>query len=113
MGIEQFPEIEAFQKLPRRVIVKGGMSTVHTEGHADLSGIVINNIGQPLKDLKVNLIIFDSREIPIRSAAVSPDPSRLSQGGIASFKFSIEGQPNKITNYYLYPTWQYDDSEWA
>lgn len=113
MGIEEFPEIEAFQRLPRRVIVKGGMATVNPAGGAELSGIVINNMGQPLKDLKVNLILFDTKEMPVRSAAVSPDPPRLSQGGIASFKFVMEGHADQITNYYLYPTWQYDDSGWA
>lgn len=113
MSIEEFPEIEAFQKLPRRVIVKGSISTVNKDGHAELSGIVINNLGQPVKSLKVNLIIFDSREMPVHNASTIPDPPRLSQGGISSFKIVAEGHKDKITNYYLYPSWQYDDSDWA
>lgn len=113
MGIEEFPEIEAFQRLPRRIIVKGGVSTVNAQGHAELSGIVINNLGQPVKDIKVNLIVFDAREIPVLNATAMPDPARLTQGGIGSFRFVIEGQSAKLTNYYLYPSWQYDDGEWS
>lgn len=113
MGIEEFPEIESFQKLPRRVIVKGGVSGVNKDGNAELSGIVINNYGQPIKDLKVNLILFDARNLPILSCSTVPDPSRLSQGGMSSFRFVVEGYKEKITRYHLYPNWQYDDSEWA
>lgn len=113
MGIEEFPEIEAFQKLPRRVIVKGGISSTNKEGHAELAGIVINNLGQPVKALKVNLILFDEREMPILNVSTIPDPPKLSQGGIASFKFVVEGHQDEITNHYLYPSWQYDDSEWS
>ncbi len=113
MSIEEFPEIEAFQKLPRRVIVKGSISTVNKDGHAELSGIVINNLGQPVKGLRVNLIVFDSREMPVLNASSAPDPPRLPQGGISSFKIVAEGYKDKITNYYLYPSWQYDDSDWA
>ena len=113
MSIEEFPEIEAFQKLPRRVIVKGSISTVNKDGHAELSGIVINNLGQPVKGLRVNLIVFDSREMPVLNASAESDPPRLTQGGISSFKIVAEGYKDKITNYYLYPSWQYDDSDWA
>lgn len=113
MSIEEFPEMEAFNKLPRRVIVKGGISTVGQQGNAELSGIVINNLGTPIKDLRVNLIIFDSREIPVHNATAAPDPAHLPQGGIASFKFSVDDHSEKITNFYLYPTWQYDDSQWS
>ncbi len=113
MGIEEFPEMEAFQKLPHRVIVKGGISTINKDGNAQLSGIVINNLGTPIKDLKINLIIFDSREIPILNASTMPDPPKLYQGGMASFLFTFQDYKSKITNYYLYPSWQYDDSEWS
>lgn len=113
MSIEEFPEIEAFQKLPRRVIVKGSLSTVNQAGHAELSGLVINNLGQPVKGLRVNLIVFDAREMPVLNASTVPDPPKLSQGGLSSFKIVVEGYKDKITNYYLYPSWQYDDSDWA
>ena len=113
MSMEEFPEIEAFQKLPRRVIVKGGISTVNPDGNAELAGIVINNSGQPIKELKVNLIVFDVREIPILNTSAVSDPTQLSQGGIGSFKFIIPGHKDKITNYYLYPSWRYDDSDWT
>ncbi len=113
MSMEQFPEIEAFQKLPRRVLVKGGVSAVNKDGRAELAGIVINNLGQPVKGLKVNLIIFDEREMPVFNATTTPDPSKLSQGGMASFKFVLGSHQDKIANHYLYPSWQYDDSEWS
>lgn len=113
MSIEEFPEIEAFQKLPRRVIVKGGLSTVNNAGNAELSGIVINNNGQPIKGLRVNLVVFDSREMPVMNVMTDADPQQLSQGGIASFRFTLDGCKDNITNYYLYPTWQYDDSNWS
>jgi hypothetical protein len=113
MALENFPEIEAFQKLPKRVIVKGGLSAVREDGHAELSGIVINNAGQPIKSLKVFLILFDERGIPILNSSVGADPAKLSQGGVASFKFSVNGYGEKINNHYLYPNWQYDDSQWV
>lgn len=113
MSIEEFPEIEDFHRLPRRVIVKGGISQVNVKGDAELSGIVLNNLGQPIKDIRVNLVVFDHREIPILNALTIAEPAKLSQGGIASFKFVIENHKEKITNYYLYSTWQYDDSDWA
>ena len=50
MGIEHFPEIETFQKLPRKVIVKGGNSGFDTKGRPELRGIVINNAGHPIRD---------------------------------------------------------------
>lgn len=113
MTLENFPEIEAFQKLPKRIIVKGGVSSVREDGHAEFSGIVINNVGQPIKSLKVYLILFDERGIPIVHSSANPDPAKLPQGGIASFKFSINGYGSKITNHYLYAGWQYDDSHWS
>jgi len=113
MSIEEFPEIEAFHKLPRRVIVKGGMSRINDKGNAELSGIVINNLRQPVKQVKVNLIIFNQSEIPIYNTTTFSDPERLSNGAIASFKFELEGIKDRLTNFYLYPSWNYDDSEWA
>ncbi|HNV86859.1 MAG TPA: hypothetical protein PKL97_07875 [Candidatus Omnitrophota bacterium] len=113
MSIEEFPEIEDFHRLPRRVIVKGGVSRVNANGDAELSGIVLNNLGQPIKGLKVNLVVFDDREMPILNALTDPEPARLAQGGISSFKIVLPGHKEQVTNCYLYPTWQYDDSEWA
>ncbi len=112
MSIEQFPEIETFQKLPRRVIVKGGNSGRNAKGESELRGIVINNIGHPVRDIKVFLVIFDEQEIPILNRNTIPNPSLISQGGIASFVFTLEDYPKEITNYYLYASWNYDDSNW-
>ena len=64
MGIEQFPEIETFQKLPRKVIVKGGSSGFDTAGRPELRGIVINNAGYSIRNTKVFLVVFDHQEIP-------------------------------------------------
>lgn len=110
MSLENFPEIPAFQKLPKRVIVKGGVSSLTQSGEAELSGIVINNSGQPIKSIKVHLVIFDERGIPIFASASSPEPARLPQGGMASFHFEVNGYGSKITNHYIYSSWQYDDS---
>lgn len=111
MGIETFPEIESFQKLPRQVIVKGGSSTFDETAGAALSGIVINNIGHAIKDIRVHVVIFNERKIPILNAGTVPDPEALPQGGIASFNFKIQDHPEKIIDYYLYVNWRFDDRE--
>ena len=112
MGIEQFPEIETFQKLPRKVIVKGGSSGFDSKGHPELRGIVINNVGQPIRDIKVSLIIFNEDELPILNKSTDPEPVALPQGGIASFTFILGDYDSEIKNYYLYVNWTYDDSNW-
>jgi len=112
MGIEQFPEIETFQRLPRKVIVKGGSSGFDVKGRPELRGIVINNAGHPICDLKVFLILFNEQEIPILNKSTVSDPDRLPQGGIGSFTFTLEDYKKEISNYYLYANWKYDDSKW-
>lgn len=110
VDIQEFPEIEAFHKLPRRVIVKGGSSGLDASGKAKLGGIVINNTGHPIKDLKVCLIIFNEHEIPLLNASVVPDLSELPQGSIGSFVFTLDNYRKEIGNHYLYAIWKYDDS---
>ena len=110
MGIEQFPEIETFQKLPRKVIVKGGSAGFDSKGHPELRGIVINNVGHPIRDIKVSLIIFNEYEIPVLNKSAIPDPPALPQGGIGSFAFVLDDYDQEIKNYYLYASWKYDDS---
>lgn len=109
MGIEQFPEIESFQKLPHRVIVKGGNSRYDPREGAQLCGIVINNLGHPIRDVSVNLVIFDEHERPLLNTSALPDPPKLPQGAIGSFMFQLKDFPSEIKNYYLYPSWKYDE----
>lgn len=112
MGIEQFPEIETFQKLPRKVIVKGGSAGFDSKGRPELRGIVINNAGHPIRDAKVSLVIFNDQEIPILNKSTVSDPSALPQGAIGSFTFTLDDYDQEIKNYYLYVGWKYDDSKW-
>ena len=111
MGLEQFPEIESFQKLPHHVIVKGGSSRFDPEAGAELRGIVINNIGQTIRDVSVNLVIFDEKETPILNTSTAPEPAVLPQGAIGSFLFRLKDFPGMIKKYYLYSSWKYDDRE--
>ncbi len=111
MGLETFPEIENFQKLPRQVIVKGGSSTYDAKSGAELRGIVINNIGHTIRNLRVNLVIFDKQKIPLHNSSIEADPANLPQGGIGSFAFRIQDYPKAITDYYLYTNWRFDDRE--
>jgi hypothetical protein len=111
MGLEQFPEIESFQKLPHRVIVKGGSSQFDPKEGAELRGIVINNIGTTIREVSVNLVVFDEREMPLLNTSTTPEPSRLPQGAIGSFLFRLKDFPGEIKKYYLYPSWKYDDKE--
>lgn len=112
MGIENFPEMESFHNLPKQVIVKGGISGSPDSESSELSGLVINNLGQPIRQLRVNLILFDKNEIPVFNTSVEPNPTDLTQGGMASFRFLITGFQDSMSNYYLYPTWRFDDSGW-
>ena len=110
MGIEKFPEIESFQKLPHRVIVKGGGSNFNPKDGAQLRGIVINNMGQLIREVSVNLVIFDDKERPLLNTSTMPDPSILPQGAVGSFLFELKDFPREIKNYYLYPSWKYDET---
>ena len=111
MGIEKFPEIESFQKLPHRVIVKGGSSRFDPREGAELRGIVINNIGHTIRDVSVNLVVFDEKETPLLNVSTAPDPEILPQGAIGSFLFRLKDFTDEIKNYYLYSSWKYDDRE--
>jgi len=109
MGLETFPEIENFQKLPHQVIVKGGGSSFNAAEGAELRGIVINNIGNPIRDVKVNVVIFDEHKIPILNTSVVSNPNILPQGAIATFVFQLKDFPGVISDYYLYANWRFDD----
>ena len=111
MSLEAFPEIESFQKLPRQVIVKGGSSTFHEQEGAELRGIVINNIGHAIRDLRVNVAILDDKGIPVLSTGVDPEPAELPQGGIGSFTFKLKSYPQRIQDYHLYANWKFDDRQ--
>lgn len=109
MGLETFPEIESFQKLPHRVIVKGGQSSYSQQDGAELRGIVINNIGHGVKELTVHLVVFDENKIPVYNTSMMPDNSHLPQGGIATFMFRLKDYPTVISDYHLYTNWNFDD----
>ncbi|MBI4431729.1 MAG: hypothetical protein HY587_08485 [Candidatus Omnitrophica bacterium] len=108
-NFDHFPTIEAFQKLPRQVIVKGGKTSVSENGASELSGIVINNLTQPIRNVRVNLILFDENQMPLRNITAAPHPNRLAQGTIGSFTVKAESSEKEIDNYYLYATWEYED----
>ncbi len=109
MDIEAFPEIENFQKLPRRVIVKGGGFTPAGSSTSELRGLVINNIGHPIRDIVVNLVIFDDKKIPQLSTSTPASPERLDQGGLAGFVFRVEDLPGPINDYHLYTGWRFEE----
>ena len=111
MGIETFPEIENFQKLPRQVIVKGGGSAYDPNRGAELRGIVINNIGHAIRDLRVHVVLFENKVIPVLNASTAAETDTLAQGGIAHFQFVFKDYSKTITDYHLYATWKYDDRE--
>ena len=111
MGLETFPEIENFQKLPRQVIVKGGSSSFSQQEGATLAGIVINNIGHTIRDIRVNVVIFDKNRLPALNTSVPADPETLPQGGIGAFTFQLKNYPEEILDYHLYASWKFDDRE--
>ena len=111
MGLETFPEIENFQKLPRQVIVKGGSSSFSQQEGATLAGIVINNIGHTIRDIRVNVVIFDNNRLPALNTCVPADPETLPQGGIGAFTFQLKNYPEEILDYHLYASWKFDDRE--
>ena len=111
MGIEAFPEIERFQKLPRQIIVKGGNPSVDEEGATRLQGIVINNIGHTARDVRVNIVILNSKGIPLLNTSTPSEPTLLPQGTIGSFVFKIPHGEGDIAHHHLYATWKFDDRE--
>jgi len=113
MGIEEFPAIESFQRLPKKLIVKGGDSLLNKNQDTELGGLVINNLGQSVRDIIVHLVVFDEKEIPLINLSQKPDPDCLDQGKMASFKFVLEKFGKPIKNFYLYANWKYNDSEWS
>lgn len=113
MGIEEFPDIESFQRLPKKLIVKGGDSSTDDAGNTMMKGLVINNLGQRVESISVHLIVFDEKEIPIQNVRVEPQPNSLDQGNMASFKIAIPKFGKPIDNYYLYAQWKYDDASWT
>ena len=110
MGIESFPEIENFQKLPHEVIIKGA-STHYREGEgAELQGIVINNIGHAIKNIRAQLVILDKNRVPLLGTSIATDPDHLPQGGIANFHFRLKDHKEEIKNYFLHANWGFDET---
>ncbi len=109
MGIETFPEIENFQKLPHQVIVKGGSWNFSEREGAELRGIVINNIGQPICHLRISLIVLNDRKLPVLNTSVAAVPETLSQGGIATFIFQLKDYAERINDYHLLTHWKFDE----
>lgn len=108
MSIQAFPEIENFQKLPRQVIVKGGPLSLGAK-ETDLRGIVINNIGSAVRDIKVNIVLFNNRKIPILNTSIAITPEVLHQGNIANFIFQLKDLPEGYRDYHLYSSWKFDN----
>jgi hypothetical protein len=109
MGIESFPEIENFQKLPREVIIKGASTRYDQQTGAELRGIVINNIGQPIKQIRAQLVVFGKNKVPVLGTSAGTDPEKLPQGGIANFHFHLKDFKQEIKNYHLHVTWGFDE----
>lgn len=109
MDIEAFPEIENFQKLPRQVIVKAGSTSFDTEKGAALRGIVINNSGNPIREVRVHVVILSENGLPVVSTSQSADPEVLPQGAIANFRFEFKDHRKAIADYHLYTQWRFDD----
>ena len=111
MGIETFPEIENFQKLPHQVIVKGGSWSFSEQNGAELRGIVINNIGHSIRDIRVNLVLFNEKKIPLLNTSAATLPDTLPQGGIANFIFQLKDYRDPVADYHLYSHWKFDERE--
>ena len=111
MGLETFPEIESFQKLPHQVIVKGGQWSINEQEGAQLRGIVINNIGHTVRNLRVSLVLFNEKKLPILSTSTSANPDLLPQGGMATFLFQLKDQTERILDYHIFTHWVFDDRE--
>jgi len=111
MQLNSFPEIEDFRKLPREVVVKGAISESDPKKGVEIRGIVINNIGQPIKNIRVQVVVFDEYHLPQMSMSLSPTPSKLQQGGIANFIFVFEGLEKPVKDFYLHANWGFDAGE--
>ncbi len=110
MGIESFPEIENFQKLPREVIIKGGKANFSETEGAVLQGIVINNIGHAIKNIRAQLVIFDENKVPLFGTSTETNPNSLPHGAIAQFYFRIKEHKKEIKNYFLHASWSFDEA---
>ena len=110
MGIESFPEIENFQKLPREVIIKGAGTQFNASEGAELRGIVINNVGHSIKNVRAQLVIFDQNRVPLLGVSTPTDPDRLPQGGMANFHFQLKDQKRDIKDYFLHANWSFDEA---
>ena len=109
--IESFPEIENFQKLPREVIIKGASTHYQETEGASLQGIVINNVGQAIKNIRAQLVIFDKDRVPLLGVSVATEPDLLPQGGIAKFHFQLKEHKEEIKNYFLHANWGFDETD--
>jgi len=110
MDLDSFPDIENFQKLPREVIVKGAATDFDPEKGAAVQGIVINNVGHPVANVSLQLVVFDEDKLPIFSATTKPDPDKLQQGGLANFRFQLSDFKEEVKDYYLHANWRFDES---
>ena len=111
MNVEAFPEIETFHKLPHQVIVKGASSTYDREQGAFLHGIVINNIGHTICNVRVNIVIFNPQKLPVLNTSTTTSPDRLPQGAIGAFSFQIKDYHEEIKDYHLFTSWKFFDKE--
>jgi hypothetical protein len=112
VGFENFPEIESFHKLPKKIVIKAGETAFDAGGDATLGGIVINNLGQAVRNIEVFLVLFDENNIPREHLRASPNPNELPQGALGSFHFHVKGRKTKVVNYYLHARWDYIDKGW-
>lgn len=112
MNYADFPSIESFHKLPKKLILKAGDTVVNAEGDAVFSGIVINNLGQTVRNVEVFLVLFDKQNIPQEHLKTASDPASLAQGGLGSFRFVLKGRKERVGDYYLHAKWDYVDKDW-
>lgn len=110
MDVDAFPDIENFHHLPRSVIVKGAKASFDPAEGAQLRGIVINNIGQAIQNLRVHVVLFDDRKIPLLNTSVAPESSKIPQGGVSPFHFQLKDFPHEIKDYHLFTNWSFDES---
>lgn len=112
MDIDTFPEIENFQKLPHQVIVKGGAWKFDAKENAhELRGIVVNNSGSSIKDIRVNVVVFDGKGIPLLNTSAPCDPEVLNQGGVGAFLLTLKNCSKTIAKYHLFSNWNFNESK--